>query len=108
MFFFFSSRSRNTRLQGDGSSGVCSSDSSGRVATATDAANHVTKSGYTPAVGGPLTKTVVTDALGYTETETLDPAWGDPLTITDSNKLLTSLAYDPLGRLTSVWLPGRA
>ncbi|MFL6072927.1 MAG: RHS repeat-associated core domain-containing protein [Mycobacteriales bacterium] len=82
-------------------------DSSGRVLTAADAANHVTKTSYTPAVGGPLTQTLVTDAMGYTEKETLDPAWGDPLTVEDSNKQVTSLAYDPLGRLTGVWLPGR-
>ncbi|WP_457029317.1 polymorphic toxin-type HINT domain-containing protein [Kitasatospora sp. P5_F3] len=57
----------------------------------------------TPAPAG------ASDALtGRTTTTTLDSARAQPLTATDSNGRTVTEAYDALGRLTSVWMPGRA
>jgi YD repeat-containing protein len=43
----------------------------------------------------------VTDALGHVTTYNTYDANGRPLTITDPNRTLTTLTYDPRGRLTS-------
>lgn len=37
----------------------------------------------------------------------MEPAWGEVLATTDANGRRTDLSFDPLGRLTSVWLPGQ-
>jgi RHS repeat-associated protein len=50
---------------------------------------------------------VITDPKGFATTSDLDPAWGLAVATTDQNARRTDLAYDGLGRLTSVWLPGR-
>ena len=83
-------------------------DSSGRVQTSTDGLGNVTRSSYTPADGGPLTSVATSNALSQVATVTKDPGRGVELTSTDVAGYLTSLAYDPLGRLTSVWKPGRS
>ncbi|MFI1524016.1 polymorphic toxin-type HINT domain-containing protein [Kitasatospora cineracea] len=98
-------------------------DSYGRVATVTDPistdAQHpkgtaTTTTTYTVAAAGelPTSVTSVAPAPGSTGTwktvTTLDPRRNLPLTVTDPNGKITSTAYDALGRLTSVWLPGRA
>lgn len=41
-------------------------------------------------------------------TSVVDPAWGLPVKVTDANGKVTEASYDALGRLTGVWLPGRA
>ncbi len=83
-------------------------DSSGRVLTSTDADGNPTTTAYTPADGGPLTQTVTTNALGQTITNALDPGRGSLLSLTDAADYLTTATYDPLGRLTAVWKPGRS
>jgi RHS repeat-associated protein len=83
-------------------------DTYGRVTDSWDAADRRTSTAYTPATGGPVTQATVTNALGHVVTTTLDPGRGLPLTITDPNGRTTTIAYDPLGRLTKVWQPGRA
>ena len=83
-------------------------DSSGRVITSTDARGNTTTTAYTPADGGPTTQTATTNALGQTETEVYDPGRGSLLSETTPAGYLTTATYDPLGRLTAVWKPGRS
>jgi RHS repeat-associated protein len=83
-------------------------DSSGRVTKSTDGNGHPTSTAYTPADGGPLTQTVVTNAASRTTTKTFDPGRRSLLTVTDPAGYETSGAYDALGRLTAVWKPGRS
>ncbi|GLZ00688.1 type IV secretion protein Rhs [Actinoplanes sp. NBRC 103695] len=86
-------------------SGTTTYDKHGRVTARTDALGRTTTTAYTPAEGGPVTATTVTNPLGHTETTTLEPAWGKPLTVADANGRTTTSVYDPVGRLTKVWLP---
>jgi RHS repeat-associated protein len=83
-------------------------DAYGRVLEASDALKRTTTTTYTPATGGPLTGRSVTNPLNQTTTTTLDPAYGLPVTVIDPNGARTDEAYDGLGQLTAVWLPGRA
>jgi RHS repeat-associated protein len=83
-------------------------DQYGRELTSVDAGGHVTATAYTPAGGALPTISTVTNPLGWQTTTTLDPARALPLTVTDPNGETTTTAYDALGRLTAVWLPGRA
>ncbi|MFP1629863.1 RHS repeat-associated core domain-containing protein [Streptomyces sp. 5K101] len=62
---------------------------------------------YTPAAGGPLTATTVTNAKGHKTTTAVSFATGSPLKITDPNNKITESEYDSLGRVTKVWLPNR-
>ncbi|MGW0434800.1 RHS repeat-associated core domain-containing protein [Micromonospora sp. NPDC003197] len=82
-------------------------DALGRMVGETDVAGNSTTTTYIPTSGGPVTQVEVTNALGHTETTVLEPAWGLPKVETDANNKRTTTAYDPLGRLTGVWLPGR-
>jgi RHS repeat-associated protein len=83
-------------------------DSSGRVLTTTDGDGNKTTTSYTPADGGPLTHEATTNALGQTITEVLDPGRDSLLSLTDAAGYQTTAMYDPLGRLTAVWKPGRS
>jgi RHS repeat-associated protein len=87
--------------------GQQSYDGYGRVRTSTDAAGNLTKTDYTPATGT-ATQVAITNPLLQVTTTTNQPAWGSPLSTVDANGKRTDLAYDALGRLTQVWLPGRA
>jgi RHS repeat-associated protein len=82
-------------------------DGYGRVLDSYDAAEHHTTTSYTPATGGPVTGTTVTNPLGYSSTTAVDAAWGAAKSTTDINGKRADFGYDPLGRLTGVWLPGR-
>jgi RHS repeat-associated protein len=82
-------------------------DPYGRVTDTWDVLDRHTGTAYTPAAGGPLTRTTETNPLGHTTTADLEAAWGAPVATTDANDRRTDLAYDGLGRLTRVWLPGR-
>ncbi|MFH8385090.1 RHS repeat domain-containing protein [Kitasatospora sp. NPDC018058] len=88
--------------------------------TVTDTANPngaVTTTTYNSANPGELSNKVVTgtpapagapDAGGRRETAvTVDPARALPLTSIDPNGRSTTKAYDSLGRLKAVWIPGR-
>ncbi|WP_182903040.1 RHS repeat-associated core domain-containing protein [Microbispora sp. H10830] len=77
----------------------------GRPTQVADAANHKTTTAYTPATGGPVTKTVVTNPAGHVTTTELDPAWGATTAVVDPNGKRTDVTYDPLGRTSQVWLP---
>ncbi|MFD1320437.1 RHS repeat-associated core domain-containing protein [Micromonospora sonneratiae] len=82
-------------------------DGHGRVIESTDIAGEKTKTDYTPASGGPVTKVVTTNPLLWTNTVELDPAFGVPVKTTDPNERVTEATYDAMGRTTQVWLPGR-
>ncbi|MDQ2958494.1 MAG: type IV secretion protein Rhs, partial [Actinomycetota bacterium] len=85
--------------------------------SATDTTGRITSTAYTPtlptAVGsaevqaGPLTKTVVTNALAQTVTTLYDPARAVPTEVTDVAGHKTDAEYDALGRVTGVWKPGQ-
>lgn len=83
-------------------------DAHGRMVAVYDGLDRATTTAFTPATGGPVTQTVTTNALGHASTSTLSPAWGSPTAEVDANGKRTDLSYDPLGRLTGAWLPGRA
>jgi RHS repeat-associated protein len=83
-------------------------DSSGRVISSADGRGDTTTTAYTPADGGPLTQIATTNALGQTSTKVLDPGRGSVLSETDVAGYLTTATYDPLGRLTAEWKPGRS
>ncbi|MEV4316790.1 RHS repeat-associated core domain-containing protein [Actinocrispum sp. NPDC049592] len=77
-------------------------DPYGRTIEATDAINRTTTTAYNG-----LT-TVDKDPAGNPTTTTYDPYRHQKLSIVDVNQRRTDLAYDPLGRLTGVWQPGRS
>ncbi|MFC4045166.1 polymorphic toxin-type HINT domain-containing protein [Dactylosporangium siamense] len=80
----------------------------GRPVDSWDAANNNTHIAYTPATGGPVTSVTTTAPLGQSGTVNRDPVRGVPSTIVDANGKITTVQYDPLGRLLKVWQPGRA
>ncbi|GAA1082789.1 RHS repeat-associated core domain-containing protein [Nocardiopsis metallicus] len=82
-------------------------DQFGRALEVTDAEGNTTTTVYTSAVtGGPNTKVETTNALGHTSTVEYDER-SQPVAETDANGNRTELAYDPLGRMTDVWLADR-
>ncbi|ASU85399.1 hypothetical protein CDO52_23690 [Nocardiopsis gilva YIM 90087] len=83
-------------------------DKYGRQVTDTDAAGNVSKTSYSSDVpGGPETEIANTNVLGHTTTVRMDPLRSSLVSETDANGNRTDLAYDPLGRMTSVWLADR-
>ncbi|NEA32597.1 RHS repeat-associated core domain-containing protein [Streptomyces sp. SID13031] len=82
-------------------------DVHGRETSKKDALGRGSSVGYTPETGGPVTKTMQTDAAGLTATDTVDPAFGGATMSVDANLRKTETAYDALGRVTEVWLPNR-
>ncbi len=90
-------------------------DQHGRMLTATDALGNTTTTSYTPATGSPVTqvKTVSADPDGtgpltaHTTTITVDPQWGVPTKQVAPGGQTTTATVDSLGRVTSVWKPGR-
>ncbi|MEE2042212.1 RHS repeat-associated core domain-containing protein [Nocardiopsis tropica] len=83
-------------------------DSYGRQLTQTDADDNTIAYEFASAVtGGPATTLKVTNPLGHVATTQMEPARSLPVTETDANGRKTELSYDPLGRLTQVWLADR-
>ncbi|GAA2045300.1 RHS repeat-associated core domain-containing protein [Catenulispora yoronensis] len=82
-------------------------DASGRVLTNTDTLGHVITTAYTPADGGLLTQTVVTNPANQATTSVVNPDRGTTASLTSIAGHVTSATYDALGRLTQVWKPGR-
>jgi RHS repeat-associated protein len=83
-------------------------DGYGRVTESTDVRGHVTRTGYTPATGGPVTRVTTTDPLGVVTYADNDPAWGAQ--VVDGNQthnVRTTTALDALGRVSKVWGPTR-
>ncbi|WP_432827051.1 polymorphic toxin-type HINT domain-containing protein [Dactylosporangium sp. CA-092794] len=82
-------------------------DQYGRIVRSWDAKGNVTTRSYTPATGAAPTSMTSTDAKGFHTVTELRPEWGLDAATVDPNDNRTDLGYDPLGRLTGVWLPGR-
>ena len=82
-------------------------DDYGRVDEAWDVRGNRTVTAYTPAAGGPVTRTTTTSPLGWVSTSDLEPGWGSPVTAVDVNNKRVDFGYDALGRRTKVWLPNR-
>ncbi|MER5372056.1 polymorphic toxin-type HINT domain-containing protein [Streptomyces sp. NPDC002553] len=83
-------------------------DTLGRPATVADTNGLVTATTtYVPAASGPLTSTVVKNALQHPTQTLVDFATASPTKITDPNGKITETEYDALGRLTKVWLPNQ-
>ncbi|WP_306332886.1 polymorphic toxin-type HINT domain-containing protein [Streptomyces sp. KL118A] len=88
------------------SSATADFDGFGRPLKVTDAAGKATSIDYTE-TDGLTTKKVETNPLGWTTATEYFRSWGVAAAQTDMNGKRTDLAYDALGRLTSVWLPDR-
>jgi RHS repeat-associated protein len=95
-------------------------DSYGRVEDAYDADGNQTVTSYTVNAAGLTTgiqvaapATTYTNSAGtvvtttHVSSQTLDPTRNLVLTATDQNGVVTTAAYDALGRLTSVWKNSR-
>ncbi|MDX8034804.1 polymorphic toxin-type HINT domain-containing protein [Lentzea sp. BCCO 10_0856] len=81
-------------------------DEYGRVLDSWDALDRKSSMTYEH-TAGLLTKVRVTNAKGFAAATDMSPVWGEPTVKTDANNGVTTLAYDPLGRLAEVRLPGR-
>jgi YD repeat-containing protein len=82
-------------------------DDNGRVTDSWDIAGRHTTTTARTVTFGLVTRTDVTKALTQTTITETNPAWGVPTATVDANLKRTTLAYDPLGRMSNVWLPGR-
>lgn len=82
-------------------------DSYGRTKEVKDALGRPTTTVYVE-TNGLTTGTTTTNGVGHTKSETIDPAVGKPVVQKDTNNKVTSLKYDPLGRLVAAWQPGRS
>ncbi|WP_241479697.1 RHS repeat-associated core domain-containing protein [Nocardiopsis lucentensis] len=82
-------------------------DDFGNTISETNAADGATTTDYTYTAAGLPESVTETNPLGHTTTTHVDPARGLPVSETDANDRTITMAYDPLGRLTGVWLPGR-
>ena len=101
-------------------------DSLGRPTAVTNAKEKTTTTSYTPDTAEPVTSTTIVNPLDQGTTTDIDPAWQVPiksiawqkpveikdgwresLEVTDTDRKITELTYDAVGRLTQVWLPDR-
>ncbi|MEV0682155.1 RHS repeat-associated core domain-containing protein [Actinosynnema sp. NPDC050436] len=82
-------------------------DTSGRVASTTDALQRTTGAAFTPAEGGILSKIVTTNAKNQTSTVELEPSRGKTTATVDVGSRRTDAGYDALGRVVEVWKPGQ-
>src|SRR6266508_3605919 len=82
-------------------------DTNGRPIATFDELDHQTTIAYTPPSGSPVTQIAVTNPKGWTTTTRLDPGKGVAVSAVDLNNKITTAQYDPLGRLTKVWLSNR-
>jgi YD repeat-containing protein len=88
-------------------------DSYGRLLNDENSAGYTTSDSYTSSygTGDPTTQVKVTSPLtastSATTTTDMNPGWGLPNDMIDASGQRTDYAYDNLGRVTSVWLPGQ-
>ncbi|MBV1856755.1 RHS repeat-associated core domain-containing protein [Catellatospora tritici] len=81
-------------------------DSFGRLTSVIDANGNAPATTTYTQTNGLTTLLQSVNAAGHTSTQTLDPTRGLRTKTLDMNNLEVDLRYDPLGRLTGVWLPG--
>ncbi|MDI5974642.1 TreTu family toxin [Amycolatopsis magusensis] len=82
-------------------------DGLGRTTKVVNSENHEVTTSYAP---GPefLVRTITkTDPLKFTAVTTLEPAWGQATGETGMSGERADVVYDPLGRITKMWKPGR-
>ncbi|OOC55593.1 MULTISPECIES: RHS repeat-associated core domain-containing protein [Nocardiopsis] len=82
-------------------------DEYGQQVEVTDAEGTVNETVEYSYANGLVTGFTVTNALGHTLENHVDPARGIVHAETDANARRTDTTFDPLGRLTAVWLPDR-
>jgi RHS repeat-associated protein len=102
---------KQERLVSQGTSDVWATteagyDNNGRATSNKDARGQTTLTAFTPATGGPVLQTTVTNPLGHVAVTTTDGHRGLPISVTDPNGKTTTIAYDALGRLLSARMPG--
>jgi RHS repeat-associated protein len=86
-------------------------DAYGRADQAFDLAGAKRITTYDTVSGGGVTKvttSIVVDSTFYTTFVELDPARGNTTASVDLNGNRSEITFDPLGRTTGVWLPGRS
>lgn len=88
--------------------GTIGYDPLGRVTSATDANQRVTRTAYTPADGGVVSAVVITNPKNQTSRTEQEPSRGLTTSSADVGGRRTEVTHDALGRLTAVWKPGRA
>ncbi|MCX3062406.1 ricin-type beta-trefoil lectin domain protein [Streptomyces beihaiensis] len=98
--------SLNSAGTGFQSNGTHEFDPVGRVVKATDPQGHSGTIAYSPSVGQVFSVTT-TNALGQTQKQELEPGRSTTLKTTDANGNVSQATYDPLGRLSEAWAPGR-
>ncbi len=83
-------------------------DDFGRPATTTDVRSVTTRTTYTPARGGPVTRITKTiqNGFNWTTHEDVAPYWGASWRTTDANSRVAEATFDGLGRTTQVWRVG--
>ncbi|WP_369233805.1 HYD1 signature containing ADP-ribosyltransferase family protein [Streptomyces sp. R21] len=91
---------------------VTTYDDYGRPLVVKDAETYTSSTAFTSSTAytdtyGLATKSTVTNIDGWTTSTEYKPQWGLPSAKVDQSGKRTELAYDGLGRLTSVWLPDR-
>ncbi len=82
-------------------------DPYGRATDSWDKLGNHSSTAYTPAADAPVTSVTTTNPVGWTSTATIEPAWGAARGTLGENGARSTMDYDPLGRLTKVWLPSR-
>ncbi|GAA2250036.1 hypothetical protein GCM10010145_16760 [Streptomyces ruber] len=97
-------------LKADGSGfqndGEVDFDPIGRVVKTTDPDGNASTTTYDPPTGQAF-RVTEKNTLGHTSTQEVEPGRGTTLKTTDANGHVTQSVYDPLGRLSQAWGPGR-
>ncbi|MFG1948717.1 RHS repeat-associated core domain-containing protein [Nonomuraea sp. NPDC048826] len=87
--------------------GTSAYDTRGRLTASTDARGTTTRTAYTPADTSLVRTVTTTNAKDRVSTVEREPARGLVVAKVDEGGRRTEADYDPMGRLVSVWLPGR-
>ncbi|WP_145906668.1 RHS repeat-associated core domain-containing protein [Kitasatospora viridis] len=87
--------------------GAVQYDQYGRPTRTLDSAGSATTDSYSPSTATLPTVVSSTNPLGWTTTDTYDPARGLTTHAVDANGRVTDSTFDALGRTTATWLPGR-